>query len=620
MTHALPPELTAQIHQLNNSQLAWISGYTWALSQITQPSGLLGTPLPAIPTHELNGLTAVGNTLLAPLANVAAASAPARRLLILSCSQTGNARRVAEQLLVKLESLSANVRLVAASDYKSKNLTEEDIVLIVTSTQGDGEPPEEAVPLYKFLYNKKPADLSKVSFAVLALGDSSYPDFCQAGKDIDAQMLKLGAQRLLALHECDLDFQAAADQWNQSISQTLKPLLEQNNGAGQTKAQTSSSTSSASTTQHVFTKDTPYTAELLVRQRITTDLAKEVVHYEIDLSDSGIHYQAGDALGVYYKNSDALIEEILKLTQVDAQATVKNHNGAQTSIYTALKEHLDITQTTPQFVQQYAQLSQFDELLDVVENKAALNEYIVNRPPIIILAQYPFVLSAQQLHDLFRPLTPRLYSIASAQDEVGEEVHITVSTVRYDDHGQDYRGGASGYLADELEEGAEIKVFIEPNKNFRLPENGDTPIIMIGAGTGIAPFRAFIQQREANDDKGANWLIFGNQKFTEDFLYQREWIKSHNAGFLPKYDFAWSRQGEEKVYVQHKLKQKSADVWQWLQDGAHIYVCGDATRMARDVEQTLLEIIRTEGNLSEDDAEDYLNTLREDKRYQRDVY
>ena len=271
-------------------------------------------------------------------------------------------------------------------------------------------------------------------------------------------------------------------------------------------------------------------------------------------------------------------------------------------------------------MQQYAQLSQFDELLDVVANKAALNEYIVNRPPIIILAQYPFALSAQQLHDLFRPLTPRLYSIASAQDEVGEEVHITVSTVRYDDHGQDYRGGASGYLADELVEGAEIKVFIEPNKNFRLPENGDTPIIMIGAGTGIAPFRSFIQQRQANEDQGANWLIFGNQKFTEDFLYQREWIKIHNAGYLPKYDFAWSRQGEQKVYVQHKLKQKSADVWQWLQNGAHIYVCGDATRMARDVENTLLEIIRTEGNLSEDDAEDYLNTLREDKRYQRDVY
>lgn len=617
MSLVLPPELTQQIQQLNPTQLAWVSGYAWALSQFNQAAG----------SATLGTVDAQNQNLLASLSSIPGASvtagastvAPARRILILSCSQTGNARRVAEQLLVKLESLSANVRLVAASDYKSKSLSEEDIVLVVTSTQGEGEPPEEAVPFYKFLYNKKPTDLSKVSFAVLALGDSSYPKFCQAGKDVDAQMSQLGAQRLLALHECDLDFQASADQWNHTIGRTLQPLLENSSASSVTTGAVAQASTSGAT-QHVFTKETPYTAELLVRQRITTEQAKEVVHYEIDLSDSGIQYSAGDALGIYYKNSDVLIAEILRLAQVDAQASVKNHNGAQTSIYTALKEHLDITQTTPQFVQQYAQLSQFDELLDVVANKAALNEYIVNRPPIIILAQYPFALSAQQLHDLFRPLTPRLYSIASAQDEVGEEVHITVSTVRYDDHGQDYSGGASGYLADELVEGAEIKVFIEPNKNFRLPENGDTPIIMIGAGTGIAPFRSFIQQRQANDDKGANWLIFGNQKFTEDFLYQREWIKIHNAGYLPKYDFAWSRQGEQKVYVQHKLKQQSADVWQWLQNGAHIYVCGDATRMARDVENTLLEIIRTEGNLSEDDAEEYLNTLREDKRYQRDVY
>ena len=610
MTFALPPELTQQIQQLNPTQLAWVSGYAWALSQTTSHSANMGV-------NELNALSAIGGST--SVASAAIQAAPARRILILSCSQTGNARRVAEQLLVQLESLSADVRLVAAADYKSKSLAEEDIVLLVSSTQGEGEPPEEAVPLYKFLHNKKPADLSKLSYAVLALGDSSYPKYCQAGKDFDQQLAKLGAKRLLNLHECDLDFQASADQWNQAITQEVKPLLKQSGQTSQTSAHAAATPSSAET-QHVFTKETPYSAELLVRQRVTTEQAKEVVHYEIDLSDSGIQYSPGDALGVYYKNADSLIHEILSLSQVDAQTPVKNHNGAQTSIYTALKEYLDITQTTPQFVQQYAQLSQYDELLDVVDNKAALNEYIVNRPPIIILAQYPYTLSAQQLHDLFRPLTPRLYSIASAQDEVGDEVHITVSTVRYEDHEQGYRGGASGYLADELEEGAEIKVFIEPNKNFRLPENGDTPIIMIGAGTGIAPFRSFIQQRQANDDKGANWLIFGNQKFTEDFLYQREWIKSHNDGFLPKYDFAWSRQGEQKVYVQHKLQQKAADVWQWLQDGAHIYVCGDASRMARDVENTLLDIIREQGNLSEDDAEDYLNTLREDKRYQRDVY
>lgn len=606
MTFALPPDLTAQIQHLNPTQLAWISGYIWALSQANTQT-----------TQHPQSTQTIDLATSTP--NGAASTTPtiARRILVLSCSQTGNARRVAEQLFVQLKSIATDVRLVAASDYKSKNLSEEDIVFVLSSTQGEGEPPEEAVPLYRFLYNKKPADLSKVSFAVLGLGDTSYPNFCQAAKDIDDQLAKLGAKRLGDLQECALDFQATADKWNQTITQTVQRLLEHSNTPG---AAPQTPTTLPTPPQPVFTKETPYSAELLVRQRITTENAKEVVHYEIDLTDSGLHYLPGDALGVFYENADALIEEILALSQVDGQTIVKNHKGIQSRIFTALKEHLDLTQSTPQLLQQYAQLTQLDELLALIEDRSALNDFLINRPPIAIFMQFPYALTAQQLHDLFRPLTPRLYSIASAQDEVGAEVHITVSTVRYQDHGHAYTGGASGYLADELEEGAKIKVFIEPNKNFRLPENGDTPIIMIGAGTGIAPFRSFIQQRQANDDKGANWLIFGNHRFTEDFLYQREWIKFNKDGFLPKYDFAWSRQNEEKIYVQHKLRQKAADVWQWLQGGAHIYVCGDATRMARDVENTLLDIIRTEGQLSENDAEDFLNSLREDKRYQRDVY
>ena len=237
-----------------------------------------------------------------------------------------------------------------------------------------------------------------------------------------------------------------------------------------------------------------------------------------------------------------------------------------------------------------------------------------------VLAANPHPLDAQTLLGLFRAQTPRLYSIASAQDEVGEEVHLTVGVVRFDHHGNTYTGAASGYIGARLEEGGEVRVFIEPNPHFRLPENGDTPVIMIGAGTGIAPFRAFMQQRSANGDGGKNWLFFGNQRLADDFLYQLEWVDFRKDGLLTRADLAWSRQGEHKVYVQHKIAEHAAEVWSWLQQGAHVYVCGDATRMARDVEEALLEVIAGQGKLSRDEAEDYLNDMREDKRYQRDVY
>lgn len=271
-------------------------------------------------------------------------------------------------------------------------------------------------------------------------------------------------------------------------------------------------------------------------------------------------------------------------------------------------------------VQAYAQQIQNTELNEIIADAEALRQLIATTPPVSLLATYPHVLSAQALHDLFRPLTPRLYSIASSQDEVGEEVHLTVGVVRFSQRGQQYTGGASGFLGEHLQEGEPVRVFIEENHRFRLPEDGTTPIIMIAAGTGIAPFRAFMQQRDADGASGDNWLFFGNQKFTDDFLYQAEWLQYRKNGLLTRYDFAWSRQANEKIYVQHKLREQAADIWAWLQRGAHIYVCGDATKMARDVEQALLDIVSAQGQLSTEDADEYLSELRQEQRYQRDVY
>lgn len=597
MTQPLPTEIADRLSALSPTQLAWLSGYCWAQSQGTSQ----------------NSATAQLFSDATPVAAVA------RRVTVLSASQTGNARRVAADLLIKLEQLGVNARLVGAADFKSKTLPDEDIVLFVTSTQGEGEPPEEALPLHKFLFGKKAPDLSKISYAVLALGDSSYPNFCQAGKDFDAQLAKLGATRLADRTDCDLEFQATANTWIESISKQTADLYAQSSTAT-VAASVGKSTSPA--VAQIYTKEQPFTAQLSVHQKITATTAeKDVEHIEIDLSNSGIQYCAGDALGVWPINSTELVNEILALNQLSGSETVKLSDGRAIDLRTGLTEHADITQNTPALVQKYAAISGNESLQKTVENADALDAYLAVTPPVGVLAAHPHILDAQTLFELFRPQTPRLYSIASSQDEVGEEVHLTVGVVRFDHNNHTYTGAASGFLGQHIEEGGNVRVFVEPNPHFRLPENGSTPVIMIGAGTGVAPFRAFMQQRAANGDEGKNWLFFGNQKFTDDFLYQLEWQEFRKDKLLTRADLAWSRQQiGEKVYVQHKLRAAATEVWQWLQQGAHIYVCGDASRMARDVEQALLDIIAEQGKLSRDDAEDYLNDLREEKRYQRDVY
>ena len=589
----LPAELSAQLSALSPTQLAWLSGYCWAQSQGA------AAPLPEVSSVQ---------------------PAPAaRRVTVLSASQTGNARRVAEQLHAGLKAAGVEARLTGAGDFKSKTLPDEDIVLLVTSTQGEGEPPEEALPLYKFLSGKKAPDLGKLTFAVLGLGDSSYPKFCQAGKDFDAKLSGLGAGRLADLALCDLEFQAAADAWVAAVVPKVAELCTQS-AAPTPTAQTAAASDGGEPIQS-YTKERPYTAALSVRQKITSRTAeKDVEHIEIDLSGSGIRYKAGDALGIWPVNAPELVKEILDLNNLSGNEAVKLADGSETDIQTALSEAADITQNTPAFVRQYAELSDNTELKDIADDNAKLDAYLAATPPVGVLAANPHPLDAQTLLGLFRTQTPRLYSIASAQDEVGEEVHLTVGVVRFDHHGNTYTGAASGYIGARLEEGGEVRVFIEPNPHFRLPENGDTPVIMIGAGTGIAPFRAFMQQRSTNGDGGKNWLFFGNQRLADDFLYQLEWVDFRKDGLLTRADLAWSRQGEHKVYVQHKIAEHAAEVWNWLQQGAHVYVCGDATRMARDVEEALLEVIAGQGKLSRDEAEDYLNDMREDKRYQRDVY
>ena len=589
----LPPELAAQIAALNPLQLAWLSGYCWSQAggQAVQPG--IGTPAAAAPAPAAEPL----------------------RVAVISASQTGNARKVAAELQQRLAAAGVNAVHAAAADYKPKNIAGEQLVLLVTSTQGEGEPPEEALSLYKLLSGKKAPKLSGLKFAVLGLGDSSYPMFCGAGKSFDELLAKLGGERLLERQDCDLEYQAEAAAWLDKIVPLVGSLAAA--PAATTGTGNASGSPASAAPASAYNKANPFPATLLARQKITgRDSEKDVRHIEIDLSGSGLPYRAGDALGVWFENDPAVVDEILAAVSLKGDEPV-NAGGQGKTVREALLHDWEIGLNTPQFVQGYAEISGNPELKQAAADASA---YAAANPIAGIVSQYPAALTAEQLAGLLRPLAPRLYSISSAPEEVGEEVHLTVGVLRYEHNGIPRTGAASGFLGGRLEEEGIVRVFVEENPRFRLPENPDTPVIMIGAGTGVAPFRAFMQQRAANGDSGKNWLIFGNQHFTQDFLYQTEWQGWAKDGLLNKYDFAWSRDQEEKIYVQHKIREEAAELWQWLQQGARIYVCGDASRMAKDVEQALLDTIAEQGGLSADDADEYLDNLRQEGRYQRDVY
>ena len=590
----LPPELAAQIAALNPLQLAWLSGYCWSQAggQAVQPG--IGAPAAAAPAPAAEPL----------------------RVAVISASQTGNARKVAAELQQRLAAAGVNAVHAAAADYKPKNIAGEQLVLLVTSTQGEGEPPEEALSLYKLLSGKKAPQLSGLKFAVLGLGDSSYPMFCGAGKSFDELLAKLGGERLLERQDCDLEYQAEAAAWLDKIVPLVGSLAAAPAAAATGTGNASGSPAPAAPAS-AYNKANPFPATLLARQKITgRDSEKDVRHIEIDLSGSGLQYRAGDALGVWFENDPAVVDEILAAVSLKGDEPV-NAGGRGKTVREALLHDWEIGLNTPQFVQGYAEISGNPELKQAAADASA---YAAANPIAGIVSQYPAALTAEQLAGLLRPLAPRLYSISSAPEEVGEEVHLTVGVLRYEHNGIPRTGAASGFLGERLEEEGSVRVFVEENPRFRLPENPETPVIMIGAGTGVAPFRAFMQQRAANGDSGKNWLIFGNQHFTQDFLYQTEWQGWAKDGLLNKYDFAWSRDQEEKIYVQHKIREEAAELWQWLQQGAHIYVCGDASRMAKDVEQALLDTIAEQGGLSADDADEYLDNLRQEGRYQRDVY
>ncbi len=597
-TSSLDANQLVSLQQITSSysslQLAWASGYLAAKSESGQS---------------------------VPLASAPAAVA-AKSLTILYASQTGNAKGVAKQLEQSAKAAGITVNLKNVADYKAKTIKSETHLLIVASTNGEGEPPDDAIEFHEFLLGKKAPKLPNLSYSVLALGDSSYEFFCQTGKDFDLRLQELGAKQVAPRLDCDLDYDSETLSWTESMVKTLKDELAQVDAG--LAAVIDLPLASNVTGESQYTKQNPLTAEFSLSQKITgRDSAKDVRHIEIDLGESGLTYQAGDALGVWFENDAVLVEGLLSALSFTGEEQVSLKLSGEQQAFTlkdALISQLEITQTAPAFIEFWAQQSADKNLVEIATDKNTSREFAANHQIIDVIKKAPAQVEAQIFVDALRKVTPRLYSIASAQAEVEEEVHLTLGVVSYDADGQQRFGGASSYLAQRLEEGQGVKVFVEHNDNFRLPQNNDTPVIMVGPGTGVAPFRAFMQQREADEATGDNWMFFGDQTFTQDFLYQVEWQNYLKSGLLTRMDVAFSRDQAEKIYVQDRLKEQAEEVFAWLERGAHLYICGDANRMAKDVHQTLIEIISEQGKLSSEQAEQYLKDLRSNKRYQKDVY
>ncbi|ABI73029.1 assimilatory sulfite reductase (NADPH) flavoprotein subunit [Shewanella frigidimarina] len=570
--------------ELSSVQLAWVSGYLAASANQGQGSVETTAETSAAPT-----------------------------VTILYGSQTGNGRGVAKELAAKAQAQGYAVNLASMGEYNVRQLKQETILLLVVSTHGEGEAPDDAIELHKFLSSKRAPKLDKLHYSVLALGDSSYEFFCQTGKDFDARLSALGATSLLPLVECDVDYEDISQQWQDSVVEAVKPYIQASS------ASVVSIGTASIAGESEYTKQNPYTAEVLVSQKITgRDSDRDVRHVEIDLGESGLTYQVGDALGVWFSNNEVLVDEVIAALGLaaDDDVTVSKQS---LSLKAALTDKKELTQLYPGLVKTWAELSGNAELAAISEDKEQTRQFILKHQLADLVAIYPAKVSAVQLVDMLRPLTPRLYSIASSQAEVEAEVHLTVALVEDERQGQARFGGASHFLA-SAEEGQQVNVYVEPNNHFRLPENPETPVIMVGPGTGVAPFRAFMQQRAVDGVSGDSWLFFGNPHFEQDFLYQVEWQQYLKNGNLSRLDVAFSRDQAHKVYVQHRIAEQAEALWQWLQNGAHVYICGDAERMAKDVHQALVNIAVEQGGLSADDAEAYFETLRSEKRYQKDVY
>ncbi|MFC0272802.1 assimilatory sulfite reductase (NADPH) flavoprotein subunit [Metabacillus herbersteinensis] len=579
---------------LTESQKLWLSGYL-----VASQSAFAGTS-EALPPE----LPAQGQTV-------------SKELTILFGSQTGNAQGLAKNAAKKLEGRGFQTTVSSMSDFKPNNLKKVQNLLIIVSTHGEGDPPDNALSFHEFLHGRRGPKLDDLRFSVLSLGDSSYEFFCQTGKEFDQRLEELGGTRLSARVDCDLDYDEPADEWLEGVISSFSEV--------QGESAAPNSTVATQVSESVYSRTNPFKAEVLENLNLNgRGSNKETRHLELSLEGSGLTFEPGDSLGVYPENDSALVDMLLEEMKWDPEEIVKvNKQGDVRSLKEALMFHFEITVLTKPLLEQAAQLFANVELRELLSpgNEEKLKTYLEGRDLLDLVRDFNLLgVSVEEFISILRKMPARLYSIASSLSANPDEVHLTIGAVRYDSHGRERNGVCSILCAERLHPGDTLPVYIQHNENFKLPTKPDTPIIMIGPGTGVAPFRSFMQEREETGAEGKSWMFFGDQHFVTDFLYQTEWQKWIKDGVLTKMDVAFSRDTEEKVYVQHRMLQHSKELFEWLKVGASVYICGDEKNMAHDVHNTLLDIIEKEGGMSREKAEAYLADMQQQKRYQRDVY
>ncbi|MCU7812253.1 MAG: flavodoxin domain-containing protein [Candidatus Thiodiazotropha sp. (ex Notomyrtea botanica)] len=550
-----------------------------------------------------------GQGAVLPAAQPVANDSPV--MTILYATHGGNARNVAETLADKATKHGYTSRLVSAESYRPRDLSKERLLIVVISTQGEGEPPESAREIFKFLEGKNTTSLAGLQYAIFGLGDSSYEYFCQAAKDLDRLLQLRNANNLVARVDADVDFETRESEWNQTVLKRVEQVIPADQARIIPLQQPHTSVR--------YDRNHPYQAEVLEKRRITTeDAVSEIDHLVLEVDPGSIRYQPGDALGLFFRNDPTQIDEILSRTSLSGDTDVSLH-GETLPLSTALSERLELTQLHPTVVSAWTSLSDNPELIAINKDKDKLRHFCHERQFIDLLTAYPVDVDAEGLVNLLHRQQPRLYSIASSQATYEDEIHLTVSALQYKAHGRQRLGGASGYLTRRIDEGDSLEIYVAENTNFRLPADEKTPIIMIGVGTGVAPYRAFLQERESRGTTGQNWLLFGNRHFHRDFLYQTDWLAYHKAGLLDRISVAFSRDYEDRAYVQNRLSDEGAEIYRWLQEGAHLYVCG-GLNMEKAVSQSLKEIIHLHGRVDEESATEQFESLRTQGRYLRDVY